>query len=175
MLIPQGHAGRPTHSVADRTKPARLRGADLYVARMGWKPISSSNKSGDCCATSDVPYKIPLNDPKPLSGSLHDEILISPPPTPSSSSIPSPKAEKQPSVVSSRPCYRCVSYMHSVGIKRVFWTTDTGGWECAKIRDLVDGLDNLGAVDMSHAATALENLFVTKHEVLMLRRTMGNS
>jgi hypothetical protein len=76
-------------------------------------------------------------------------------------------------VLASRPCYRCISYMNSVGIKRVFWTTDAGEWECAKVRDLVDALDNLGKMDGCDAATALDNVFVTKHEVLMLRRTMG--
>lgn len=64
--------------------------------------------------------------------------------------------------------------MSSVGIKRVFWTTGTGTWESAKVRDLVDALDNLGQEQPSSAAATL-NVFVTKNEVLMLRRTMGNS
>jgi hypothetical protein len=62
----------------------------------------------------------------------------------------------------------------SVGIKRVFWTTESGIWEGAKFRDLVDALDSLGDDQSSDATIALNSVFVTKHEVLMLRRTMGD-
>jgi hypothetical protein len=65
--------------------------------------------------------------------------------------------------------------MASVGIKRVFWTTGAGTWESAKVRDLVDELDKLGLEQSPDAATTLGSAFVTKHEVLMLRRTMGEN
>jgi hypothetical protein len=65
--------------------------------------------------------------------------------------------------------------MNSVGIKRVFWTTGSGTWEGAKVRDLVDAIDNLAAGEASDGAAALNNVFVTKHEVLMLRRLMGDN
>ena len=72
--------------------------------------------------------------------------------------------------------------MHSVGIKRVFWTNDAGEWEGGKVRDLVDALDRSmeGVADGGGGGTGggggpLGNgVFVTKHEVLMLRRLMGN-
>jgi hypothetical protein len=83
--------------------------------------------------------------------------------------------KKQPSVLASRPCYRCISYMASVGIKRVFWTSESGSWEGAKVRDLVDELDKLGLEQPSDTTTALKSVFVTKHEVLMLRRMMGGN
>jgi hypothetical protein len=175
ILLPKGHTNQASHSVADRTKHSRLYGADLYVARLGWRPSSSVKASRGCCTASDTLQEDSSDNSKSPSGSLHDELLNSQPRTPSLSNLPAFKAESQPSVLASRPCYRCISYMHSVGIKRVFWTTDTGEWECAKVRDLVDALDNLGNVDMTDTATALSNVFVTKHEVLMLRRTMFDS
>lgn len=64
--------------------------------------------------------------------------------------------------------------MSSVGIKRVFWTTASGDWESAKVRDLVDALENFGLEQPSDVAATLDNVFVTKHEVLMLRRTMSD-
>lgn len=63
--------------------------------------------------------------------------------------------------------------MASVGIKRVFWTTDQGDWEGAKVRDLVDALDDLGKEHSLGSVSALNSVFVTKHEVLMLRGSMG--
>jgi hypothetical protein len=175
MLIPQGLTGRTSRSVSERIKNPRLNGADLYVARLGMRLVQSENASFDCCPTADLLQKDPPDDLKPPSGSLHDELLNPQPRTPSPTSVSDTKTDRQPSVLSSRPCYRCISYMNSVGIKRVFWTTDTGEWECAKVRDLVDALDNLGNGGSFDAATALSNVFVTKHEVLMLRRTMGDS
>ena len=56
--------------------------------------------------------------------------------------------------------------MHAVGIKRVFWTNAGGEWEGAKVGALVEALDG-GCGEEG------EGVFVTKHEVLMLRRGMG--
>ena len=73
--------------------------------------------------------------------------------------------------------------MHSVGIKRVFWTNERGEWGGAKIRDLVDGLKSsngkrIDALNDSAGGASDEALasplFVTKHEVLMLRSRMGS-
>ncbi|KAF1959719.1 hypothetical protein CC80DRAFT_439722 [Byssothecium circinans] len=173
VLIPKGSSSRSNHSIADRMKHPRLNGADLYVARLGWQTGNNSSKNDICCDADMAPAPEPAPSKlKPSTGSLHEELLFLTPP-----STPPPKpahvAERQPSVLASRPCYRCISYMNSVGIKRVFWTTETGEWECAKVRDLVDALDNLGQAESSTVAAALSNVFVTKHEVLMLRRTMG--
>jgi len=82
--------------------------------------------------------------------------------------------------------------MQSVGIKRVFWTTATGDWDGAKVRDLVDALERSGSGadlgdggngaacggdggGMKDGGTTMgREVFVTKHEVLMLR-LMGGS
>lgn len=66
--------------------------------------------------------------------------------------------------------------MYSVGIKRVFWTTQDGEWECAKVRDLVEALEvGIEGNSEEGVGTGQESkgVFVTKHEVLMLKRTMG--
>lgn len=113
--------------------------------------------------------------PRVATGSLHEE-LRNPQIRPRPDTTNMEKAsEKHPSVLSSRPCYRCVTYMSSVGIKRVFWTAATGEWESAKVRDLVDAMDKLGLEQPLDVATTLNSVFVTKHEVLMLRRTMGRA
>lgn len=73
--------------------------------------------------------------------------------------------------------------MHAVGIKRVFWTNDGGEWEGGKVRDLVDALDcsmqstGDGAAEGGGAGGGPmgNGVFVTKHEVLMLKRMMGQS
>jgi hypothetical protein len=113
------------------------------------------------------------------SRSLHDELLNPfPTPTPTPSSRRSEAATLNPDIIrASRPCYRCISYMHSVGIKRVFWTTDEGEWEGGKVRDLVDALDNSmesAAFGKPSGGPTGNGVFVTKHEVLMLRRMMGD-
>lgn len=69
--------------------------------------------------------------------------------------------------------------MHSVGIRRAFWTNDQGEWEGGKVRDLIDAMEGSMAKGVSGdgdgaSGGPLDNgLFVTKHEVLMLRRLMG--
>ena len=65
--------------------------------------------------------------------------------------------------------------MASVGIKRVFWTDTSGNWDSAKVRDLVDALETLNSEEPDAASVTSNNVFVTKHEVLMLRRMMGDS
>jgi hypothetical protein len=81
----------------------------------------------------------------------------------------------KPEVRASRPCYRCVSAMHAVGIKRVFWTNADGEWEGAKVRDLVEALEKgiEGDGDGPGTGQEIKGVFVTKHEVLMLKRVMG--
>jgi hypothetical protein len=67
--------------------------------------------------------------------------------------------------------------MHAAGIARAFWTNAHGEWECAKVRDLIDALEeegsgsNSGDGDDGKGKDA--SVFVTKHEVLMLRRVMS--
>lgn len=68
----------------------------------------------------------------------------------------------------SRPCYRCINYMRSVGIKRVFWTNKEGRWEGAKVRDLVLVLNGCGV-----SGSYQEEVFVTKHGILMRTRLIG--
>ncbi|KAF1921126.1 hypothetical protein BDU57DRAFT_439618 [Ampelomyces quisqualis] len=172
ILVPKGRTGQATRALRDRTKLPRLHGADIYVARLGWKLLTSNNESGTCCM---IPHAEVEVEPPPriATGSLHEE-LRNPQSRPRPDTTNMDKAsEKHPSVLSSRPCYRCVTYMSSVGIKRVFWTAATGEWESAKVRDLVDAMDNLGLEQPMDVATTLNSVFVTKHEVLMLRRTMG--
>ncbi|KAF2852362.1 3-carboxy-cis,cis-mucoante lactonizing enzyme [Plenodomus tracheiphilus IPT5] len=173
LLLPKGQTGHSSRAMRDRTRHARLNGADIYVVRLGRKGLSTDNEPKRCCTHSTDVVDVP---PLPsITGSLHDE-LIHPkmkPAQPASKSTVSNDAI--PPLLTSRPCYRCVSYMASVGIRRVFWTTDTGKWESAKIRELVDTLDNLWQDPHLDAATTINSLFVTKHEVLMLRRTMDSS
>lgn len=112
-----------------------------------------------------------------LSGSLHDE-LINPHVKMKSIrdlSMPPLSDDKQPSALASRPCYRCIFHMASFGIEQAFWTTDNGTWASTRVRDSVDMLAQLGERPRSDATTALSSVFVTKHEVLRLRRRVGGS
>lgn len=119
---------------------------------------------------------LPPSPPPAESGSLHDEL------SPLSRSVsPSTSVnegiEHRPEIRASRPCYRCVTAMHSVGIKRVFWTNQNGEWEGAKVRDLVEalevGIEGNGNGERVGTGQESKGVFATKHEVLMLKRTMG--
>ena len=62
--------------------------------------------------------------------------------------------------------------MHSAGIKRVFWTNTKGEWESAKVQQLVDALESSGDGEGEGDEGKVSGFFVTKHEVLMLKRGM---
>ena len=194
VLLPKGKAGESASSTNDRKKHPRLNGADIYVTRLGWcksrtstarpeittaataaakaEPTTTANE--DNLLSTSASY-LPSTAPSSSSGSLHDELLNrEPSPGPSNIHTASTSLDLR-CVRASRPCYRCISYMHSVGIKRVFWTNDAGEWEGGKVRDLVGALDNsMDSVAAGGQGGPMGNgVFVTKHEVLMLKRMMG--
>lgn len=58
----------------------------------------------------------------------------------------------------------------------MFWTNQDGEWEGAKVRDLVEALEGGGCEEASaggEGAKVDRGVFVTKHEVLLLKRVMG--
>ncbi|MCJ1396894.1 hypothetical protein MMC11_000084 [Xylographa trunciseda] len=187
LLLPRARTGAKAHTVIDRMKDSRLRGADLYVARLGWQktngstvlPIEPDNSDDLDNAKAPVVQgtnTIPNSEPVARTRSLHDELQV---PAHSTPSGMKPPVVERPCVSASRPCYRCICYMHTVGIKRVFWTNAKGEWEGAKVRNMMDALDLSGSEDRggiengSTGGPAGNGVFVTKHEVLMLRRLMG--
>ncbi|KAF2431176.1 hypothetical protein EJ08DRAFT_678478 [Tothia fuscella] len=191
MLVLNGPTRSSNVTVTDRMKHPRLNGADCYVARFGGfgkstkKPppcghtvfepscTTPNNLSADTVSEDDLT----LSRTSTSSGSLHDELLNPHPRITTPTSKPGSKVFDWNTVHASRPCYRCVAYMHSVGIKRVFWTNDRGAWEGAKIRDLVDALDSSSCSSGEDGGRQLlgGSVFITKHEVLMMRRMMGGS
>ncbi|KAK4966567.1 hypothetical protein LTR42_010878 [Elasticomyces elasticus] len=185
ILLPKGHTGRDNN---DRKKHPRLVGADLYVARLGWSktggaagtrlPTLAATPSGDrpgdsdsegCSLDSSI-GSLSMTDSSTSTGSLHDE-LTNREPWPRRTAIAQETLDARV-IRASRPCYRCITHMHTAGIKRVFWTNDAGEWEGGKVRDLVDALDDsMDSVAKGAGGGPTGNgVFVTKHEVLMLRR-----
>ncbi|KAK5169469.1 uncharacterized protein LTR77_005445 [Saxophila tyrrhenica] len=187
LLLPKGNTGTTSSSVNDRKKSPRLKGADIYVTRLGWcKGPAQTPRTRAAPAVAPVEAHPSPTDSEDLSsstssltsGSLHDELINrDPSPSPSTQPKPADTAGNTQLVRASRPCYRCISYMHSVGIKRVFWTNDAGEWEGGKVRDLVDALDcsmeSVAAGEGDKGGPMGNGVFVTKHEVLMLKRMMG--
>lgn len=161
-------------------KHPKLVGADVYVVRLAnedhgldvkKKRLKEQSREKETAGDDDADTCSISSGLSGSTGSLYDELKSkgkeSDPPI--SDLDTSPK--KRP-VAESRPCYRCVSYMHSVGIKRVFWTTSEGRWEGAKVRDLIDQLEGtMSSSDLS-LGLPVQDVFVTKHEVLLLRRLM---
>lgn len=109
-----GQTSKSNPGLGARMKLPKVAGADLYVIRLTGKP----------------PKSVPTLSAQNSDGGIEslDDCCSS---TSSTSALLT--------ATESRPCYRCVSYMHSVGIKRVFWSNCEGKWESAKLRDLVDG------------------------------------
>jgi len=193
LLLPQGETGQSRAEVNDRKKHPRLAGADLYVTRLGWnnngiaqpnpKPkkkfVKPSAQDAAPPSSSESEVEAPSLPSSGSStctlgntGSLYDELRFSTPKT------TPPVPEKAPSIPreaihASRPCYRCVSYMHAVGIKRVFWTNDDGEWEGGKVAKFIDALDGEGEGAGCDGGPMGNGVFVTKHEVLMMKRKMG--
>ena len=203
VLLPKGQTTSSSRSVTDREKHPRLNGADIYVARLGWCKTSrqltatapnlqvlpsagsvadselEGEASSDDALSSSAP-SLPSTASTFGSGCLHDELINrEPSPVRTKSCSPAVSNINISTVRASRPCYRCITYMHSVGIKRVFWTNDGGEWEGGKVRDLIDALDNsMENVALKDGPGGLggptgNGVFVTKHEVLMLKRMMG--
>ncbi|KAK3066222.1 hypothetical protein LTR53_017520 [Teratosphaeriaceae sp. CCFEE 6253] len=182
ILLPKGHTG---HHINDRRKHPRLVGADLYVARLGWckTKTSAESKSPPTAALNTPQIGTEVSSDSSIEtlsatssntttpGCLHDE-LTNRDPSPRPSPLPRHATLKTKVVRASRPCYRCISHMHVAGIKRVFWTNDAGEWEGGKVRDLVDALeDSMDSVAKGAGGGPIGNgVFVTKHEVLMLKR-----
>ncbi|KAK4697667.1 hypothetical protein P7C71_g431, partial [Lecanoromycetidae sp. Uapishka_2] len=184
ILVPQGITRASSHKVEDRAKDSRIKGSDLYVARLCWKTAESHDpplkqagslvKSGTAEAyvvQEDVNSTHADDGPTatPRIRSLHDELQFC------GAQVTADKgqclsSQKKPMATQSRPCYRCISYMHFAGVKRVFWTNAKGEWEGAKVRELVDALESS---QKGVVGGDVETLFVTKHEVLMLKRAMG--
>lgn len=164
-------------------KNPKLIGADVYIARLGKAPSRMRERSGSSSSSvlyssdddqtaseTDDPccHSIPEPQRTSSAGSLHDELKCKG----HNSSRPALLAadSTEPAfdrcqIRDSRPCYRCVSYMHSAGVRRCFWTNSEGKWDSAKVRDLYDQLSGVGFLD-----DATEGVFITKHEVLRLRR-----
>ncbi|KAM3421443.1 hypothetical protein BST61_g1837 [Cercospora zeina] len=179
----------------DRKQHSRLQGADLYVVRIGHtgtpqikppkskavpalapSPLCTSGDNADDALSSSIDSlsSLSITSSRSGTGSLHDE-LVNPEPSPSPSHAGSAKHDcsfDRDKIHASRPCYRCVAFMHKVGIRRVFWTNDAGVWEGGKVSALIDAMDN-GMEDGANGGPTGNGVFVTKHEVLMLRRMMG--
>ncbi|KAK8429779.1 hypothetical protein IWX49DRAFT_621525 [Phyllosticta citricarpa] len=187
ILLPKGQSVHDSHSPKDRKKHPKLVGADLYVARLGHSGEGISKRSRESSSRQDnhpdekvIPTKSSEQSSTAVTtGSLHDELTMLKKAAPdlarrgdSADDLSHPNC----TIRASRPCYRCLSFMHNVGIKRVFWTNEEGSWEGAKVRCLIDELEgeNFGAIG---EAGGMEGggVYVTKHEVLMLRRLMGGS
>jgi len=167
--MPKGRARKTSQTALERVKHPKVVGADVYVVRLANSNPCTPKGSRTPGVLSDPSTDGVSSSPggPMLTGSLYDELIQKDAPA---AVLPLVNIAPARRAVDSRPCYRCVSYMHSVGIKRVFWTNGEGKWECAKVRDLVDMLD--GSNDSSSDISGL-GVFVTKHEVLMLRRVLG--
>jgi hypothetical protein len=105
------------------------------------------------------------------TGSLHDELTCKTPrqvpvrEPPAASTLPDGHQ-----IADSRPCYRCISYMHAVGIKRVFWTGEDGAWQGAKVQEFIDMFEATGCGESGEdEGGSLAGMFITKHEVLKLK------
>jgi hypothetical protein len=173
ILVPIGQTQSSKSTLAQRRVGSRLRGADLYVARLGYlKPRDTISKIKTAPSigllSSNMSSLSIESSETPSTGSLHDELscLSKTPSMSSSSSALTDDAGPVPIAVSSHPCYHCISYMHAAEIRRVFWTNNEGEWESSKMRDLMDALQE--------GDDPVTGMFVTKHEVLMLRQ-MGGS
>ncbi|KAI5923145.1 hypothetical protein F4810DRAFT_710900 [Camillea tinctor] len=164
-----------SYTVQDRTKHTNLRGADVYVARLGGaRELRREKAEAKDLATYDEEAATLVHSTRAstLAGSSHDESTRKHPNTPSANVLSRSTGGilfDRHDIRESRPCYRCVLYMHSAGIRRVYWTNSKGDWEVAKVRDLFDQLLGMG----SSGSQDFSQVFVTKHEILMSREKLS--
>ncbi|ERF70792.1 hypothetical protein EPUS_08350 [Endocarpon pusillum Z07020] len=180
MLVPAAKTLPKARKLPQRLD-SRLNGADLYVVRQAWQHRSMKRNSQPELKQDDALSSIrsdlsetlsaPCSPKGPLS--LHDELKCSAPPPPKLALQEGSQCEPQFSATSSRPCYRCILYMEWAGIRRVFWTNEDEYWEGGKVRDLVDAL-GLNQASNGASEDTSAGIFITKHEILMMRRQMGD-
>ncbi|KAL8974851.1 MAG: hypothetical protein Q9197_000930 [Variospora fuerteventurae] len=188
VIMPHHRILTKSRQTAERMKDSRLNGADLYVARLAKR---GKAEHLDCGCRHD--HSLSLDDGTaikkgggqqptesetsfasslPRTGSLHDELQFPLPKEKKKGPLPqSAVKEECATATHSKPCYRCISYMHSAGIKRVFWTNNAGHWEGGKVRDLVDTLESPALPNAKNRGEASKagSVYVTKSEVLLLK------
>ncbi|KAL9012020.1 MAG: hypothetical protein Q9173_003182 [Seirophora scorigena] len=155
IVMPQHRILTRSHQTAERMKDSRLNGADLYVARLGKRAAGTRGKADhfncgcqdDRCSRVDDGSVVEKGSEQqsldlessakisPLTGSLHEELRFPLPKEKSESSQQPVVKQERLTATQSKPCYRCISYMHSAGIKRVFWTNKDGQWEGGKVAE----------------------------------------
>ena len=178
ILSSNDRRGLDQPSVRERKKDPRLNGADLCVARIGRGSSSKVEQQATLHSQTtedrvETELEASISKETLATGSLYDELNILP--TIRTVSTPAQQRKDQIfcDVAASQPCYRCIMYMHSAGIRRVLWTNEQGNWEESKVRGLVAALDGTGVSDTAGnklGGLVGDGLFVTKHEVFMLRR-----
>ena len=109
VVVPQTPMVSKTHQATERMKDSRLRGADLYVARLRrtYKPSTSKqannadgNRKGDDSSLSGAS----TTESRPVTGSLHDELTCPMPTARPQSSSNTTKPYSEASATHSRPC-----------------------------------------------------------------------
>ena len=112
VTFTQPQATTRTHTISDHIKDSRLLDSDLYVTRLSWQKQPPTLSSPLAAPIADSSSTSPFS-----SSSLHDKLRLASPKIPSTT----PQIADRATATQSRPCYRCIYYMHSAGIKRVFW------------------------------------------------------
>jgi len=109
VVVPQNRIPTKTHQVAERMKDPRLKGADLYVARLGRTYMQSTSKPAGkddeeaASGEKSGARALDITD-RPLTGSLHDELKFPHPKKKPQSPLQAPIPCTQASATHSRPC-----------------------------------------------------------------------
>lgn len=127
LLAPKARTGCNSPNITDRMLDSRLKGSDLYVARFVSRkqhsladtstPEMKASISSAAVSGPPTPSASPIRaDLAGSTGSLHDELCFS---KDTSMREVAPDPPLPFAATSSRPCYRCISYMEWAGIRRV--------------------------------------------------------
>ena len=101
---------RPHVRAREEAIDSRVRGADLYVVRLLQDAESKGRAKEQRRRRAGAP---------PSGRPLPDTV--------------------EPRYADSRPCWRCLEWMHWAGIKRVYWTNTDAQWEGGKVSELLFG------------------------------------